>query len=263
MSNITNVDGEETTITQDADSVAGSQQQNEFDGPIMWDNVEEDEEGIENATLAESETDLSHYEPWEKTLQDMHKRLWDTDGQTRLLQFTESETPEFVKDRIRDALLSDVIFSDIDSIRASQRDQLREFMLETLTSDGWTVDELSDQIEQLGVNPERADTIARTETASVLNRSREIGYQEKGQGDDMFYWSGALDSRTTEACQWLINKTNPFEGGNPVRLNELKELIEEAPEHDDDMQDDLARPNDFVVHPQERKSFVRAPPDMV
>jgi hypothetical protein len=208
-----------------------------------------------------SETDLSHYEPWEKTLQDMHKRLWDT-TETRLLNFTQSETPEFVKERIRETLLSGALFEDFEAIQSSDRMQLREFMTETLTSEGWTIDGLSDQIEQLGVDPERADTIARTETASVLNRSRETGYQEKGQGDDLFYWSGALDSRTTGACRWLINKTNPFEGGDPVPLDELKELIEEAPEHDDDMQDDLARPNDFVVHPQERKSFIRAPPDM-
>jgi len=36
-------------------------------------------------------------------------------------------------------------------------------------------------------------------------------------------------------------------------------LIEEAPEHDDSMQNDLARPENYVVHPQERKTFTRAP----
>ena len=46
-------------------------------------------------------------------------------------------------------------------------------------------------------------------------------------------------------------------GGSPVPMGELKELIAEAPEHDDEMQDDLARPDNFVVHPNERKTFVR------
>jgi len=55
----------------------------------------------------------------------------------------------------------------------------------------------------------------------------------------------------------LMDQTNPNHGGDPVSLDELKSLIEEAPEHDPEMQDNLARPEDFVVHPNERKTFVR------
>jgi len=42
-----------------------------------------------------------------------------------------------------------------------------------------------------------------------------------------------------------------------VPMDELKSLIEEAPTHDQDMDDNLARPDDFVVHPSERKTFIR------
>jgi hypothetical protein len=55
----------------------------------------------------------------------------------------------------------------------------------------------------------------------------------------------------------LIKKTNPNHGGSPVSLERLKELIDEAPTHDDDMQNDLARPENYLVHPNERKTFVR------
>jgi hypothetical protein len=136
--------------------------------------------------------------------------------------------------------------------------QLREYMRETLTSDGWTIDGLADQLEQLDeiTDAARAETIARTETASVLNTAREAGYEERGD-DNRFYWSGNLDGRQTEACEWLIRETNPNYGGDPVALGELRELVEEAPTHDDDMDDNLARPDDWVVHPQERKTFVR------
>jgi len=232
------------------------------DEGIEWaqDKVDEFEEAREASEGRD--TDFSHYEDWEKSLQEMHSKLWDADGQTRVLNFVESATPQFVKDRIRDTLMSGALFSDIEAIPSSDRMQLREFMTETLTSDGWTVDGLSDQIEQLGVDPQRADTIARTETASVLNQAREEGYEEQGMGDSLFYWTGAKDSRTTDACRWLINETNPFEGGEPVPMDELKELIEEAPTHDPEMDDNVARPEDFVVHIGERKSFARAPPDM-
>jgi hypothetical protein len=134
-------------------------------------------------------------------------------------------------------------------------------MLESLTDEGWTIDGVADQLMQLdGVeSQDRAELIARTETASVVNSAREEGYQANDQADDKFYWTGAIDNRTTDACEWLIKQTNPNYGGTPVELKDLQDLIEEAPEHDDSMQDDLARPENYVVHPNERKTFTRAP----
>jgi len=52
-------------------------------------------------------------------------------------------------------------------------------------------------------------------------------------------------------------KTNPNEGGTPVSLEKLRELIAEAPTHDPDMQDDLARPENYVPHINCRKTYAR------
>lgn len=191
---------------------------------------------------------------------DLWDRVVDTDETDRaLVGFSESVTPEFVKDRIRDAIFSGSVFSEFDTIPSGELMQLREYLLESLQEDGWTIDGVADQLMQLdGVDTrQKALTIARTETAATLNTAREIGYEELGQDDDLFYWEGNLDGRQTDACEWLIKKTNPQHGGNPVSLSELKDLIEEAPEHDDDMDDNLARPDDMIVHPNERKSWVR------
>ena len=201
--------------------------------------------------------ELANAPEWDRPLLEIHQRMW-TDSDTRLLNFFESTTPEFVKNRIREAIMSGSVFSDIDDFDGTDLMQLREYMRETLTSDGWTIDGLADQLEQLDeiTDAARAETIARTETASVLNTAREEGYEERGD-DNRFYWSGNLDGRQTEACEWLINETNPNYGGDPVALGELRELVEEAPTHDDDMDDNLARPENWVVHPNERKTFVR------
>jgi hypothetical protein len=197
---------------------------------------------------------------FDRPLLEMHQRLWGEDN-TKLLNFTESQTPEFVKDRLRDSIMEGAIFNDFATVTSGDRMQLREFMLETLESDGWTIDGLADQLQQLdGVDSfSDAQRIARTETASVVNTAREEGYKQQGQGDDLFYWSGNLDNRTTDACRWLIEKTNPNHGGDPVSLEELKDLIEEAPTHDDDMDDNMARPENYTVHINERKTFIRAP----
>jgi hypothetical protein len=110
---------------------------------------------------------------------------------------------------------------------------------------------------------EDAERIARTESSAALNKARELGYEDRGEDDALFYWTGADpgDSRQTEACEWLIRETNPFHGGDPVALKELRELVEEAPQHDEDMRNDLARPGSWVVHPNERSTFAKAPPN--
>jgi len=41
----------------------------------------------------------------------------------------------------------------------------------------------------------------------------------------------------------------------------MSELVAEAPTHDPDMQDDLARPQNWVIHPNERSTFAKAPPE--
>jgi len=96
-----------------------------------------------------------------------------------------------------------------------------------------------------------------------LNTARSDSYRERGLADESrFYWSGAPpgDDRQTDACEWLIEKTNPIAAnGTPVTLDELQDLIAEAPTHDPDMDDNLARPGDFVVHPNERSTHVLAP----
>jgi hypothetical protein len=198
---------------------------------------------------------------WDAHMLDMHSRVW-ADDTKRALVTSGGDVPDFVQDRIRDAILQGAIFNDFETIAAGDIQQLQEYLIAEMSdNDAWTVDGLTDQLLQIdGLDSrDNAETIARTESAAAVNSAREDGYQERGQDEDRFYWSGGLDDRTTEACRWLIEKTNPYHGGSPVPLPELRELVDEAPEHDSDMPDTLARPDSWVVHPNERKTFVRAP----
>jgi hypothetical protein len=227
----------------------------------------EDTEGVELS----GDTDFRHPEiahtehlpKWDKELLRVHAGIWDDDTQRELTSFSHSQMPDFVQSRIRETIMSGAIFSEFDTIPSNELMNLREQLTESLVdSESWTIDGVTDQLLNVqGIDDRaKAETIARTETASIVNSAREEGYQEQGQEDSLFYWTGAKDDRVTAACEWLINQTNPFEGGDPVPMDELKELIDEAPTHDPEMQDNLARPEDFVVHPNERKTFARAPP---
>jgi len=224
----------------------------------------EDTEGVELSgdTDFRRSVDTDGWEAWEHTLYELHQQAFEADGDVRLANFTERALPEFVKDRLQESIMQGAIFSQFDTLVENDIMQLREFMTEELTqNDGWTTDSIAGRLMDLEseLTRDEAERIARTETASIVNSAREDGYEEQGltEGEE-FYWSGNLGPRTTDACRWLIERTNPNHGGNPVSLEELKDLIEEAPEHDDEMQDDLARPEDFVVHPNERKTWVRA-----
>jgi len=206
--------------------------------------------------------DMANLPKWERCLLQAWEDTIATENTDRQLLQSSSTVPDFVQNRIRDSIMDGNVFSDIEGVGGGDMMQLRNYLTESLTSDGgWTIDGVADQLMQVdGIDSrERATTIARTETASVLNSAREDSYQEQGLEDSKFYWTNPLDSRTTQACEWLTKKTNPFKGGNPVNMERLKELIDEAPEHDGDMQDNLARPDNYVIHPNERSSWVRAP----
>jgi hypothetical protein len=56
----------------------------------------------------------------------------------------------------------------------------------------------------------------------------------------------------------LIRETNPFHGGDPVPMDELRDMVEEAPEHDPEMDDNLARPGGGDAHPNGRSTLVVA-----
>src|SRR6056297_270018 len=229
----------------------------------------EDTEGVQlESDFSDSGTGLVPPDApeWEAQMLSLHEDVTNpnTDGGKELVGFTESTTPEFVKNRITDAIRGGALFSEFDTIPSGDLLELRNAFTDVLTQDSWTINELRDSLaDQFSLTPEKAEVVARTETAAALNSAREDGYEEQGLADESrFYWTGATpgDSRQTEACEWLIEKTNPFHGGTPVALEELRELVEEAPEHDDEMDNNLARPDSWTVHPNERSTFARAPP---
>jgi len=229
------------------------------DEGVAWAERKMDEidDGKQNRNFSDVELDMAA--EWDRPLLEAHAKIFHAPSDAKILGLTSGATPEFVKERIRESIFSGAIFEAIDSIPSSRRDEFKQTFADILTQDDWQINDVRDTL--LDFDPDmdnaQAETIARTETASIVNTAREEGYTEMGQGDDRFYWAGVIDNRTTDACEWLINKTNPNNGGTPVSMSELKDLIAEAPTHDEGMDDNLARPDDFVVHPNERKTFVR------
>jgi len=232
----------------------------------------EDTEGVELS----GDTDFRHsvetdgWEEWEHTLFELQHGIAHGDSDRKLTELTESQVPDFVKDRIRDAIFSDTLFSKFQTIEDNDLMQLRTFMDEQLSQDGWTTDGIAGRLQDLEpeLTDSEAERIARTETQALVNDAREEGYRETGMvEDETFYWTGAVDDRTTDACKWLMggsdladdiggafDGTNPNYGGEPRSLDKLKELIKKAAKKDPDVNTEA---REFTPHISCRKTYVR------
>ena len=222
---------------------------------------------LSHRCLGEGVTDqeLAHAPEWDRPLLEMYRGVTDPDSDPNraLVSFSSSGTPEFVLERIREAIMSGAIFSDIDDVGDSDIMAFRQEFADTLGEDNFTLDDVTEAVmEFTGADRSNAERVARTETASTLNTARLDGYEERGElQDSLFYWTGADpgDHRQTEACEWLIRQTNPFHGGTPRPMDELQDMINEAWTHDDEMDTNMARPENLVVHINERSTAVKAP----
>ena len=251
------------------------------DEGIEWaDNKQEEfEEARENAAgdtdfsdcgLHLSDIDTEGWTDWEHTLFELQEGIAHGDSSRALTEITSSQIPEFVTERIRDAIFSDTLFSQFDTIADNDIMQLRTFMEEQLTQDGWTIDGIAGRLQDLEpeLSKPEAERIARTESQALIQDARETGYEETGMvEDETFYWTGGTGNRTTDACKWLIggsdmadniggafDGTNPNHGGSPVPLAELKELVQKANEKDPEIDHDA---REWTPHINCRKTYVR------
>lgn len=186
------------------------------------------DEGFEHLVWAEEETKA---EPF-----------WDD----------EDSVPEYVRDAIEAVIDSgEAIFDGIESLTAGQEADLEDFFREKLTQpEGWSLDSLAEGLrDQFDLDHEVADTIGRTESARVLNKTREEAYKQQGDVDDrLFRWTGPGDHRTTDACEWVKEQTD---GG--VTLERMHDILEEA---SNEFFPNLKYGGDLVLHPNERHTMI-------
>lgn len=170
---------------------------------------------------------------------------------------SDEDVPEFVRDAIAEVFdKGDAIFDSFESLPGRVRDVISSTLEDALTDPGgWSLDSMVDRMSDAlpRADPEDLETIARTESASVLNEAREEGYRDRGLDDAKFKWAGPSDSRTTDACERLKAETNPDFGGTPVTLPKLIDK-EEAVQADEFPNLSFRK---HTIHPNERHTFIR------
>lgn len=180
--------------------------------------------------------------------------LWSDDTDRVLFQFDPEEVPGFVIERLEEAVQSGALFSQFESIPDWAAQDVEEALLDSLeTSHGWSIDSITENLQSmaLGLSDREAEVIARTETQALVNKAREAGYEEQFDlEEERFNWVGPSDNRTTDACEWIKSQIPE----NGVTLPDLKALVQEAPEHDPNIDTD---PREFTPHVQCRHTYTR------
>jgi hypothetical protein len=191
---------------------------------------------VTNATDSEKATTPAQIQKADDLLLEAHKsQIWPAGlGAIEKRTWTGDESvPEYVITQIQEAIRAGgAVFSDIDSVPGDAVNRLEGILEDNLTQpQGWSLDSVVDDMKDAwpGVDTDDLEVVARTETASVLNEAREIGYESMpDSAQARFYWQGPSDSRTTEACEELKERTNPQYGGTPVSMNELVRMEQEV-----------------------------------
>ncbi|MDD4354133.1 MAG: hypothetical protein PHN56_06795 [Candidatus Nanoarchaeia archaeon] len=125
-----------------------------------------------------------------------------------------------VIDNILKETLYDFVFSGIDK---NKSDLIKDYLIKQV-GESISLKTITKAISEIGkVNKEDAERIARTEYVNVLqNKSREIGYKLRDDGNYKYTWKSIPDSRRTTICEKISKRC-----GSGVKMDELKKIIKE------------------------------------
>jgi hypothetical protein len=163
-----------------------------------------------------------------ESVEDIQEKAW-TDG---------GAVPDYVRETISEAIDSGAVFDRFESVAdevgqrfREVREGIEDILEDNLTDpEGWSLDGVTDDLQEEfpSLSDGQAETVARSESASVLNTAREEGYEQRDDSHEYYYkWVGPDDSRTTVACERMKERTNPDFGGTPLQMNDLVRMERE------------------------------------
>jgi hypothetical protein len=211
-----------------------------------------------------AETASTPLTPQERAYAEMYANvLWvdeqDPEQRKKTLYGAVTRLPEGVKEQLLEAARSGVFWTNLEGLSTTQANRIRERMVDLLMDEerGVAIEDIVQEI--LSIAPTtytegKAARVARTELQAFVTKGREYMYEREPEyGDELFVWQGPQDHRTTDACEWLKQRTHPAFGGDPVPLDELKELVRRAQE----MFFPSLEYREWTVHPFERHTVMR------
>ncbi|AGM11967.1 gpF-like protein [Haloarcula californiae tailed virus 1] len=175
---------------------------------------------------------------------------------------SDDYVPEFVKEFIREVIKNGVIYDQFKDVPKAAIIKIEEIFRDSLTQpQGWSVHSLASDLEDEfpGLSMSQAQTIARNETAAIMNTAREEAYKSRPDEEEYeYYWSNPQDHRTTDVCNEIIEEID--NQGGAVDLPTLKDiLMDKARKYKDDPENGgtPGRVGEWLPHFECRSTFVR------
>lgn len=114
------------------------------------------------------------------------------------------------------------------SLTTEQSENIYTALVERMVSDKWSLKDLKEAIQRAepSIDDIQAETIARSESTLIVNKSREMQFEQSPPGKYGYYWSGPNDHRTTEICKAIKMKTPKKGFDTPDELS--RAVVEEA-----------------------------------
>lgn len=171
----------------------------------------------------------------------------------------DDNVPQFVRTFVlQSAVKRDALWDEYNDVPHMAALSVHEIIKDNLTNpEGWSIktisNDLTDEFE--GISENQAETIARTEVASVLNKARVMAYDASGE-ELQFYWSGPSDEHTTDICE--ETKTEIENRGGYVDKDTLKKILRRKARKYQDDGGTPERVDTFVPHFNCRHTLVRS-----
>lgn len=145
---------------------------------------------------------------------------------------SERQVPEFAQELLEDAILGGAVEKP-EAMSNAELPLFEAVLQRNLVTEGrWTIPTITQDVEQtLNVEADTAENWTVNGVQNVVQAALELGYMVEGNLDEReFYMGGPDDTKTCEACEAVIERTNPHEGGSPVQLDEFRDLAVNAAE---------------------------------
>jgi len=160
----------------------------------------------------------------------------DPEQQAAPVVRSDKQVPEFAQELLGDAVEGGAIHQP-DELSQRQFRTMENVVQDSLMqSQGWSIDSVS---RRLGPTMPEVEVEARRQYATnaiqnTVQAAIQLGYMVEGDLDERrFYLGGPERANTCEACESLLNRTNPSFGGEPVPLDEFRDLAENTAEQHD------------------------------
>ena len=134
----------------------------------------------------------------------------------------DEDVPANVQNRIQEAANN----LRWDQTEGAPPQNLKDLFVTRLSQpQGWSINSLASHVrDQFGIEADRAENVARTKSAQLLNEATDLAIDDLADGVDgkiRVAWTGPLDDDTTEACSTLQEETDPEHGGTPLPRTEF------------------------------------------